>query len=256
MPTSSLPPDWSLSVVSHGHLGQVRVLLKDLGAQLDPARFEILLTLNLPESAEGLDAVWPGRLTVIRNPAPKGFGANHNAALRSASGTWAATVDPDLRLPSGDPFPLLEAELEKRSTGIVSPTVLDEHGALSDHARAVPTPVRLLRRYARGGPASFESWLTLPHDVDWIAGLFMAMRRDVFVELGGFDERFHMYCEDVDLCLRSWNAGLAVRVIPGVAVVHPARRRTLKDPRHFAWHVGSLARLWSSASYRRFRQSR
>lgn len=256
MSNSFAPPDWSLSVVSHGHLPQIRTLLDDFRAQLDPARFEILLTLNLAEAVGGLEQAWPGRLTVIRNPQPKGFGANHNAAIQRASGKWVATVDPDLRLHGADPFAALEAELEENSTGIVSPTVLDELGRLSDHAREVPTPTRLVRRYAHGRPPSFDSGSTRPQDVDWLAGLFMAMRRDTFVQLGGFDERFHMYCEDVDLCLRSWNAGLTVRVVPGLAVVHPARRRTLKDPRHFLWHLASLAQLWSSPSYRAFRRSR
>lgn len=256
MPNSSSPPVWSLSVVSHGHVPQIRALLKACQAHLDPARFEILVTLNLPEADDGLQLAWRGPMTVIRNTEPKGFGANHNAAMRKATGTWVATVDPDLRLPAGDPFAGLETELGKASIGIVSPIVLDEQGGLSDHAREVPTLARLIRRYARGGPASFDSGLTVPHDVDWVAGLFMAMRRETFTQLGGFDERFHMYCEDVDLCLRSWNAGLAVRVVPGVAVVHPARRQTLKDSRHFLWHIASLVRLWSSASYRAFRRFR
>ncbi len=256
MPNPLPSPAWSLSVVSHGHLPEIRALLKDCQTHLDPARFEILVTLNLAEPDDGLQMAWRGPMTVIRNPRPKGFGANHNAAMRSAVGTWFATIDPDLRLPAGDPFTALEAELEKAGTGIVSPAVLDEHGAWSDHAREVPAPGRLLRRYLRGGPASFDSGPSLPRDVDWLAGLFMAMRRESFARLGGFDERFHMYCEDVELCLRCWNAGLAVRVIPDATVVHPARRRTLKDPRHFLWHVASLARLWSSSSYRKFQRSR
>ena len=255
MPLPSSQPAWSLSVVSHGHLPEIRNLLGDLARCLDPQRFEILLTLNRPEPADAIEHLWPGRFRLLRNPRPQGFGANHNAALRQATGTYVATLDPDLRL-TDDPFVALETELGTGSTGIVSPAVLDGQGALSDHAREVPTPARLLRRYARGGPSSSPNRPTGPHDVDWLAGLFMAMRLDTFRRLGGFDERFHMYCEDVDLCLRTWNAGLAVRVIPGVPVVHPARRRTLKDPRHLSWHLASLARLWSSSSYREFRRPR
>ena len=230
MSTSSPTPAWSLSVVSHGHLPAIRAQLADLAGCLDSARYEILLTLNLSEAADGIEQAWPGRMRLIRNDRPRGFGANHNAALSQAVGTYVATVDPDLRLTGRDPFAALEAELEKGSTGIVSPSVLDEHAALTDHAREVPTPLRLWRRYAQGGPVSFDSWLTVTHDVDWLAGLFLAMRRETFQQLHGFDERFHMYCEDVDLCLRSWNSGLAVRVIPGVPVLHAARRRTLKGP--------------------------
>ena len=49
------PPDWSLSVVSHGHIAQVRRLLEDFRARLDPAHVEVILTLNIAEPAEGLE---------------------------------------------------------------------------------------------------------------------------------------------------------------------------------------------------------
>lgn len=255
MPPAALPPEWTLSVVSHGHLSSIRLLLRDLARVLDPDRHELILTLNLPEPAEQIDGIWPGRLTIIRNQAPRGFAANHNAALRRARGRWVAVIDPDLRL-RADPFPELAVALEDPVCGITSTIVCDELGAVSDHARRAPTAFELLRRRVRCGPRMYDHSLTRAIDVDWIAGLFMAMRVDTFRQLEGFDERFFMYCEDVDLCLRAWNAGLAVRVVPAAAATHQARRRTLKNPRHFLWHCRSLLRLWTSTSYRNFRPER
>lgn len=239
-------------MVSHGHVRAVRSLLAQLARLLDPDRFEILLTLNAGEDPSAFQGLWPGRLVVVRNPRARGFGANHNAALRQGRGRWVAALDPDLQL-SASPFDALASALVAPDCGVVAPPVLDPDGTPADHARPVPTPSRLLGRHLRQRKAQAES-VSEPRQVDWIAGLFMAMRCETFERLGGFDERFHMYCEDVDLCLRSWHLGLAVRVVPAVPVIHPAQRRSLRHPRHFLWHCHSLMRLWRSPSYRNFRR--
>lgn len=250
--TSPAGPDWSLSVVSHGHGPAVRDLLAGLARQLDPARHEVLLTLNRPEADQELSRAWPGPYRLIRNPRPQGFGANHNAALRQARGRCFATLDPDLCF-LGDPFPRLAQALADPGAGIVATRVFDETGAVADHARPLPSVLRLLRRHVADEALGYDETLERELNVDWIAGLFMAMRRETFEQLGGFDPRYHMYCEDVDLCLRAWNAGLAVRVVPASWVVHPARRRSLRRPQHFFWHVRSLARLWTSTAYQTYR---
>lgn len=251
----SAPPHWSLSVVSHGHVTSVRRLLDDFQTHLEPDRYELLLTLNIDEPADDLARHWAGPITLIRNKQRKGFGANHNAALRHSRGRYVAAIDPDLRL-RGNPFVALQDALDTPGLGIASTRVLDEHGETADNARPLPTPVRLLGRRLRGEDRLYDRGLDQPLDVDWVAGLFMAMRADTFRQLGGFDERYFLYCEDVDLCLRCWNAGLAVRVLPAAEVVHRAQRRTLKKMQHFLWHSRSLLRLWTGDSYRRFLQRR
>lgn len=247
-------PDWSLSVVSHGHLDSVRGLLEDSRRHLDPSRYELIVTLNIDEPHGDLAQLWPGQLRVIRNLRPRGFGANHNAALRAASGRCVAAIDPDLRL-RGNPFPALSAALASPGTGIVSTRVIDEHDAAADNARPVPTLRRLLGRRLGDRAGLYPLDLDRQIAVDWVAGLFMAMRADTFQHLGGFDERFFLYCEDVDLCLRCWNSGLSVQVIPAAVVVHPARRRSLRTWQHFRWHCLSLARLWTSDAYRQFQRA-
>lgn len=251
MPPPINRPDWSLSVVSHGHMPSVRRLLRDFRAHLDPERFEVLLTLNIDEPAEGLDRLWPGAITRIANRRRKGFGANHNAAFRRARGRFFAAIDPDLRL-HGDPFGSLKDALEDPRAGIASTVVLDESGDAADNARDLPTPARILRRRLRREQRLYQRELSRQVAVDWVAGLFMAMRAETFETLGGFDERYFLYCEDAELCIRAWNRGFDVRVVPAAPVTHPARRQTTKNWRHFQWHVASLAKLWTSDSYRQF----
>ncbi len=251
MISSPISVRWTFSVVSHGH--KIESLIRKLSETVEQAaQCELIVTRNLPDQSEDLTNLWPGPFTLIENTTPKGFGANHNAAFKGAAGRYLATIDPDLELES-DPFPELAQGLDDPSCGIVSTRVIDENGNVADHARPVPTPLSLLRRYflrqRRLYPSSFEQ----AQEADWVAGLFMAMRADTFKRLLGFDERYHMYCEDVDLSLRSWCIGLSVKVLPCAKVRHPARRKTLKHLRHFLWHCASLIRLWRSTAYLQFR---
>lgn len=233
----------------------VRALLADFASYLDPQRHELLLTLNIDEPRDGIEALWAGRVTVIANTIPYGFAANHNAALRHARGSLFAVMDPELRL-HGNPFPRLAKVLSAPKVGIASTLILDEHGEAADNARSVPTPAQVLGRRWRRSSTSYQRHLDREMEVDWIAGLFMAMRAETFRQLGGFDPGYYLYCEDADLCLRAWNAGMQVRVVPAAAVTHIAQRQSLKKWQHFIWHCRSLMRLWRAPSYRGFRSLR
>ncbi len=83
-------------------------------------------------------------------------------------------------------------------------------------------------------------------NTDWLAGMFLLLRREAFAAVGGFDERFHMYCEDADLCLRLQLAGWRVRLVEDVAVVHAAQRASRRSWQHLRWHLTSLLRHWFS----------
>ena len=79
--------------------------------------------------------------------------------------------------------------------------------------------------------------------VDWVAGMFVVFRKNVFLSLGGFDDRrFFMYLEDVDICRRINEAGFNVLLNPKVSVVHMAQRASHKNLKHMRWHVVSAFR--------------
>lgn len=238
-------------MVSHGHMDSVAALFADFRQYLPVDRFEILLTLNLDEPTDRIERTWPGPLTIIRNVDRKGFGANHNAALKRARGRFVAALDPELRL-HGNPFDRLGEVLLEPHAGIATTLVYDEQGLLADNARELLSPGALLRRRLYGHQALYTGDLQQCLKVDWVAGLFMSMRAETFRDLQGFDERYFLYCEDADLCLRSWNMGLDVRVVPAPMVTHTAQRQTLKRIRHFSWHCSSLLKFWNAPAYRDF----
>lgn len=238
----------TVSVVSHGQGGLVASLLEDLDRYCDPETLEVILTVNIPEALpfKGSDYRYP--LTVIENPRPKGHGANQNAAFRSASGSGFCVINPDVRF-SRDPFGPLRSRLEDPRVGVAAPLAMDSAGRVADNARRMPTPSRILRRMLNGkGEEGYDVDRPLI-ETDWVAGLFMLFPAHVFRKAGGFDERYFMYCEDVDLCTRLRLLGYRIVQDRSVRVVHDARRDSHRKWNPLVWHVRSLTRFFLSDVY-------
>ena len=243
-------PTVTVSVVSHGHGEQVMQLLCKLQALCPVHVGHVVLTINVPEptlQAQVQARQWAFELTLLQNPQPKGFGANHNAAFRHSRRDYFCVLNPDIDF-DVDPFADLILRLTDPLAGCSFPVQVDAAGCLQDHARSVPSPVALLQRYNPLGVARQVRGLSTP---DWVNGAFMLFRAGVYKCLGGFDERYFMYCEDVDICLRLQLAGYGLSR-SSMQVTHAAHRSSRVNVRHLAWHVVSLLRLWTSEPYRNF----
>lgn len=231
-----------VSVVSHLQARLVKRLLDDLAAHCRDA-VEVVLTLNLEEplAFEVGDFGYP--IELVRNRTVRGFGANHNAAFRLCHGRTFCVLNPDIRL-AADPFPALIEELERHrtGTGVVAPRIVDPVGRTEDNARRFPTPSGLVAKaLGRAGALDYEIGSS-PFSPDWVAGMFMLFRHDAFRAVAGFDERYFLYYEDVDICARLRAADYDVRLVPGVSAVHDARRASRSHWQHRAWHLQSVLR--------------
>lgn len=248
--TRTVTPAVTVSVVSHGHGDQVLQMLYKLHALCALHVGHLVLTINVPEPALAAQVeAWPWafKLTLLRNLQPKGFGANHNAAFEHSSLDYFCVVNPDIDF-DADPFTDLIRGLAEPRAGCSFPVQVNEDGQLQDSARSVPSPLALFERYNPFGVAGRAQPQLSP---DWVNGAFMLFRADLFRRLGGFDERFFMYCEDVDICLRLQLAGYSLSHSE-VKVTHAAQRGSRVNVRHMVWHVVSLLRLWTSAPYRSY----
>ena len=231
-----------VSVVSHLHGPLVLPLLEDLARSEQPG-LRVVLTLNAPETLPFDPAAFSYPVDVVVNAAPRGFGANHNAAFARREAEHFAVLNPDLRLPQ-DPFRVLLPALRDAHVGAVAPRIVDPDGAPEDHARAFPTPVTILSKLAGSRPRVRGAAPGVPFRADWIAGMFMLFRSEAFAAVGGFDESYFLYYEDVDLCARLAKAGMRVEVHPAATAVHAARRDSHRNPRFLLWHLNSMARFF------------
>jgi GT2 family glycosyltransferase len=190
-------------------------------------------------------------LTIEQNALPKGFGANHNAAFARSRGEYFCVANPDIRL-EANPFPALLRRMQDHRVGVAAPLVVGPDGSPEDNARRFPTPARLARKLLhRSGPNVEYPQSSEPMEPDWVAGMFMLFRHEAFARVGGFDERYFLYYEDVDLCARLRLAGLTVVLEPAARVIHHAQRQSRRSLRYAWWHARSMARWLCSRSRRR-----
>ena len=217
----------AVSIVSHGHGEMVGGLVGQLLAFPEVA--QIILTLNVPESVALPD---DARVTVIDNAAPKGFGANHNAAFATCTQMFFCPLNPDIEF-DGNPFPVLSAALGDKRVALVAPVVRSPDGKIEDSMRRFPTPGSLLVKALGGNDGRYVVREGQPESApEWVAGMFMLFRSRDFQDLGGFDERFFLYYEDVDICVRAWRKGMRILACPQASVIHDARRDSRRSLRH------------------------
>lgn len=244
--------DVSISVVSHFQMALVMPLLDDLARHCRDSHFEVILTLNLDEKVPFVPDDFSYPIKIIRNPAPMGFGANHNQAFTHSAGKYFCVTNPDIRLKS-NPFNPLLVCLEGPSMGVAAPLVLGIAGGVEDSARRFPSPLKILCKVFGGCRGPDYEINDAPIYPDWVGGMFMVFPRGVFEQLGGFDERYFLYYEDVDMCGRLRLSGYEVVVCPQAQVTHHAQRSSHRSFRYLRWHLTSMTRFFLSPVYWRLR---
>lgn len=238
----------SLSIVSHAQGALVAELLNDIAIHCKDNAIEIILTLNLPESVPFEKSTYPFVVKTVQNPSALGFGANHNQAFQIAEGDFFCVMNPDIRL-KGNPFIHLISHLSDSGIGCIAPKIVNILGQREDNGRRFPSPLLILCKLLRGCSSyEYEGNGDLIYP-DWIGGMFMLFPSDVFRTLRGFDERYFLYYEDVDLCARMHRLGLMPAINQKISVVHDARRDSHKNLKYFRWHIFSMLRFFSSYSY-------
>ena len=239
-------PFITLSIISHGDLKKVVALLKGIDYYENAAELQIIITDNLGEDdfRENL----PPDILFLRNSSPRGFGYNHNQAFQHARGDYFCVLNPDIVFTEAV-FHHLIVHIKKHQADILAPLVVDGDNTIQDSFRDLPTPGKILRRRLLRKTSIEEPIETL--SPDWLAGMFLFMRTDTFLKLGGFDKRYHLYFEDVDFCTRARLAGFHLQLQSDLRVQHDAHRGSRSQPKYLLWHLQSAWKFFTSETYRK-----
>ena len=191
---------------------------------------------------------------VIANERPVGFAANANRGVAQTSAPFVVVANPDT-IAGPDAVAVLRqfAESHPRA-GIVGPELRHPDGTLDPSRRRFPTvggtivrrtPLRRMLGGTQREHYGLDEQPTDPVQADWLLGAFLLLRREMLDELGGFDEGFRLYGEDIDLAYRAATAGWERWYVPQAKVVHVHQAET--DRRLFTrrtlWHWRGIARF-------------
>ena len=205
-------------------------------------------------------------VTLIQNPDNRGFAHAANQALRVARGGLALLLNPDVVLAPATLRQLVTFMNDHPDVAVAGPQILNADGSRQGSARRAPSPwtglfgrSSLLTRVFPDNPWSRRELPGLFHagdeplEVDWVAGACFMVRRSACGEVGLMDDRFFLFWEDADWCLRFRQAGWKVCYVPTASAVHRvgvsrARRpiRSVLDFHRSAYYFYRKHRLPSS----------
>lgn len=243
-------------VVYSGTLADVNQLLNNLQNDQHVLRW---IVVDNGSSDEIRDAVQAMGGVYVRPGKNLGFGRGHNLALKQLAGVDAPyhlILNPDIVF-DGDTLGRLADVMDSHpDVGLVMPKVLYPDGSNQYLCKLLPAPIDLvlrrflpgpLKRVAQKRTASYELRFldsNTPAYVPSLSGCFMFARRSVLEAVGGFDERFFLYMEDVDLCRRM----LAVSRLlywPGVTVEHVHQMGSYRNRKLLFLHIRSAIQYFN-----------
>ena len=193
-------------------------------------RVVVVDNASTDRSLDGLDALGLP-LAVIRNGENRGFAAACNQGAAAGAADLVLFLNPDTRLGPASllaPAAALDTPAHAR-TGIVGIQLVDEEGRVSHTCARFPSPGRVLAgtiALDRLAPRVFPSHFMTDWDhadsraVDQVMGAYFLVRRSLFDQLGGFDERFFVYFEEVDFAYRARTAGWRSYFLADVRAYH------------------------------------
>lgn len=226
-----------ISVISHGNNLMINNLLQML-AKVDVSFVNrVILTQNIPENDPLTPpSGWPFPLEIRRNVRPLGFSENHNRALQFAKEDYFCIVNPDVEIDDEKIFSNMIEELFLKNSSMIYPIQLSIDGDIQDSEREVPTPWKIFCRYALKNKEVA---------VEWVNGAFWIIKKETWNHLEGLDEKYFLYCEDVDFCLRLQLNGFDL-LKSNSSIVHLAQKSSHRNFKNYIYHVSSLIKLWCS----------
>lgn len=239
------PPSVSAIVVAYGAEDclepGVAALLASPGVAVDVVLVDNGCTDGAVDRLDGTPGV-----TVVRPRTNLGFAAGCNAGAAVASGEVLALVNPDA-IADREALAVLAAGALRPGVGIATASV-----RLADRPHLLNSAGNEVHFTGMSWSGHFEEPASAhPTERDVIAasGAAMAIRRELWEELGGFDEDFFAYYEDADISLRCWLRGLRVVYLPGAVVTH--RYEFSRNPeKFFLLERNRAVMVWSCWSRR------
>ncbi|WP_278630351.1 glycosyltransferase family 2 protein [Parabacteroides goldsteinii] len=187
----------------------------------------------------------------------RGYGAGHNIAIQEAielGSTYHVVVNPDIYFEKGV-LKKLETYMDASSSvGLVMPRILYPDGELQYLCKLLPSPSDLLfrrflpwKKYVEKKNRNYELRFTdynQEMEVPSLSGCFMFIRTSVLKQVRGFDERYFMYAEDLDLCRRIGEVSRTM-YYPFVSVFHKYEKGSYKNRKLLKYHICSVVKYFN-----------
>ncbi len=202
-----------------------------LKSNLDELEIIVVDNHSFDSTVEHIQTSYPD-VKIIANQDNVGFGRAVNQAAAHAKGDYYLILNPDTVVQENTVSTLTQYIQDHEEVGMIGPKILNSDGTLQPACKrsfptlrvAIPKLLGLDKLFPKSKWAGKYNLTYLDPDqinsVDAISGSCMFLSKDLFHELGGFDEQFFMFGEDLDLCFRIWQTGKEVHYVPTTQIIH------------------------------------
>ena len=208
----------TIQIVNYNSRGHLKTCLQSIEENISGREnLQIIVVNNDPEELGNFLGGFGAE--IIEKKENIGFGKAHNLGFGKAKGEYIFFLNPDTRLFPGTVKKIIEVFSADERIGIVGPVHVEkENISDEEHFGDRKTPLSTIRAkiFQNKGKTSAQKYF----ETDWVSGGAMMIKKDLFSELGGFDEKYFMYFEDVDLCLQAKKKGWKVAVHPEAKIFH------------------------------------
>jgi len=235
-------PDLSVCIVNWNTQDDLSQAISSVLAADSGLALEVIVLDNASEdgSPEMVRTRFP-EVTLIEGDENVGFSRGYNRAARETSGRYLLILNPDTVTHSGALKTIVDFMDSHPDAGAVGPRLLNSDGTIQYSCRRFPQPMAailrntILGRFVPGNRFTREYLMAdwdhnAIREVDWVSGAAMCIRRETWDQVGGFDEGFFMYAEDIDWCLRAQQAGWKICYIPQAVIDHRIGRSSDQRP--------------------------
>jgi GT2 family glycosyltransferase len=230
-----------------------KAILSLLNTELN---IKLFLVDNSPEDALKVLSDLDSRVEYIFTGKNLGYGKANNLIINKVlqNTEYHLVMNPDVYFDAGTLENIYAYMQENEDIGIVMPRVYNYDGTEQKLCKLLPSPKDLIiRRFIPDGKFKdkisriYNMWdadYSKTMDVPFLSGSFMFMRASVLAEVGGFDERFFLYCEDLDLCRRIGQISRTV-YYPGAHIYHGYQKASYLNKRIMLMHSISAIKYFN-----------
>lgn len=237
-------PDLTISIINFKTKELTAKCLDSILKKDWQTKFEIYVVDNASDdgSVEFLKKNYP-KVKFITSKKNLGFAGGHNLVLKQVDTKYTLLLNSDTEISDGVLDKMVEYMDNSLDVGVSSCKILNLNGSLQPNAGDLPFGSSLinwlfnLESFGIKSPSFHrnekEYYLNI-HEVGWVSGNFMLIRKEVFEKIGFLNEKFFMYMEDAEFCMRVRRAGFKIFINPLTSIKHLSGG-SLEDPQYRQW---------------------
>jgi len=221
----------SIIIVNYNSGEELIVCIKSIKRYLNNVSYEIIVVdNNSTDHSSELLRINFKNIQKIFLKTNTGYAFANNCAMEQCNGDYILLLNPDTYIKNNSIKQMIDFLDSKTDVGVLGPLLIDPNGKHQLPSSNFPDLKQqvlymlswkfLLNRIARSSEQRVALKLKIPFEVDWVSGACFMLKRTIYETIGGLDERFFLYAEDVDWCIRIKDSGWKIFCHPSIEVVH------------------------------------